>query len=109
MEVAANTIVGIRYVMKNEAGEVLEDIMDKQPIEYLHGSGSILPQLEKGLEGLPAGFSRLIKFKTNENASGSFQVNVRIDSVRAATPYEIESGKPEQKQNNSNCGPNCCC
>lgn len=109
MEVIKNTVVGIRYVMKNETGEVLEDIMDKPPIEYLHGSGSILPQLEKGLEGLPAGFSKMIKFKTDENAAGNFLINVRVDSVRAATPNEIESGKPEPKQSNNNCGPNCRC
>ncbi|MDR3697729.1 hypothetical protein [Mucilaginibacter sp.] len=109
MEVAANTVVSIRYVMKNGHGEVLEDIMDKPAIEYLHGSGHILPGLEKGLQGLPAGFSRLIKFKIDKNSSETYLIYVKIDGIRAATPDEIESGKPEPKQTDNRCGPGCCC
>ena len=109
MEVAVNTVVSIRYVMKNGQGDVLEDIMDRPPVEYLHGSGNILPGLEKGLEGLPAGFSKLIKFKIDDNSPETYLINVKIDSIRAATPDEIESGKPEPKQTDNTCGPGCCC
>lgn len=109
MEIATNTVVGIRYVLKNAMGDILEDIMAKQAIEYLHGSGSFLPQLEKGLEGLPAGFSKIIKFNTAGDLVHEFTINVSIDSVRAATPAEIANGKPEIKQKNSDCGPGCCC
>jgi len=109
MEVATNTVVSIRYVMKNSGGEILEDIMDKEPVEYLHGSGNILPGLEKGLEGLPAGFTKIIRFKIDENSDENYQLNVKIDNIRAATPAEIEMGKPEPKQSNNSCGPGCCC
>ncbi|MBB3054475.1 hypothetical protein [Mucilaginibacter gotjawali] len=109
MEVAANTVVAIRYVMKNGQGEVLEDIMDKPPVEYLHGSGDILPGLEKGLDGLPAGFSKLIKFTIDDNSQETYFINVKIDSIRAATPAEIERGKPEPKHADNSCGPGCRC
>jgi FKBP-type peptidyl-prolyl cis-trans isomerase 2 len=109
MEVAVNTVVSIRYVMKNAGGEILEDIMDKEPVEYLHGSGNILPGLEKGLEGLPAGFTKIIRFKIDDNSEENYQVNVKIDSIRSATPAEIEMGKPEPKQSDKGCGPGCCC
>jgi hypothetical protein len=109
MEVALNTVVSIRYVMKNAGGEIIEDIMDKTPIEYLHGSGNILPGLEKGLAGLPAGFTKIIRFKIDDNSEENYQLNVKIDGVRAATPAEIERGKPESKQTDNSCGPGCCC
>jgi FKBP-type peptidyl-prolyl cis-trans isomerase SlyD len=109
MEVATNTVVTIRYVMKNGRGEILEDTMDKPPVEYLHGSGNILPGLEKGLDGLPAGFSKLIKFTIDDNSQETYFINVKIDSIRAATPAEIERGKPELKHIDKGCGPACCC
>jgi len=109
MEVAANTVVSIRYVMKNAAGDIMEDLMDKAPVEYLHGSGNILPGLEKGLEGLPAGFTKIIRFKIDDHSDENYLLNVKIDSVRAATPAEIEKGKPEPNQTDNSCGPGCCC
>jgi len=52
MKITNNAIVTIRYKMHNSKGEVLEDMLEGSPVEYMHGRGNILPQLENDLLGL---------------------------------------------------------
>jgi len=111
MKIATNTVVSLRYSMKNEQGDLLEDIMDKPPVDYLHGSGNILSALEANLEGLECGQQRSIAIssETNPDLNDSFHFDVIIDKVRAATEEEIQIGKPIQSVSKNECGPGCCC
>lgn len=109
MKVGINTVVSLRYSMKNDGGVLLEDTMDKSPIHYLHGSGSILPILESSLEGLQCGEWRFISIspETNPGLDDKFHFDIIIDKVRAATEEEIQTGKPIVSK--ESCGPGCCC
>ena len=110
MKVAANTVVSLRYVMKNTKGEVLENIIDRAPVSYLHGSGNILPALEACLEGLETGQKKSISV-SNEMSSQTgeqFHFNIVIDHVRPATEEELKKEKPVEKTTANNCGPDCC-
>lgn len=100
-------VVALRFVMKNDAGEVMEDIMEQQPVEYLHGSGSILPSLEKGVEGLREGDNKHLDFIMGSGEN--YSMDVVIDKLRPATAEELLQGKPEEKQPDGACGPDCCC
>ena len=55
MKIENNKVVSLHYVMKNEAGDVLQDNLEYMPEQYLHGHGNILPELERLLEGLQEG------------------------------------------------------
>lgn len=55
MTIAKNRVATIHYVLKNDAGEVLEDSHDGDPMEYLHGLEELVTGLEKALEGRKAG------------------------------------------------------
>jgi FKBP-type peptidyl-prolyl cis-trans isomerase SlyD len=52
MTVEKDRIVSIHYMLKDETGAVLEDNSSNPPEEYLHGSGVLLPGLERVLEGM---------------------------------------------------------
>jgi len=52
MQVANNTIVSLRYVMKNDAGEIMEDNTKLAAFDYVHGSGNLMPALENAMKGL---------------------------------------------------------
>lgn len=54
MKIAADTVVSIDYVLRDEAGEVL-DQSKGEPLAYLHGHHNIVPGLESALEGKVAG------------------------------------------------------
>ena len=111
MKITTNTVVSLRYSMKNDNGDLLEDIMDKPPVDYLHGSGNILPALEANLEGLECGQRRVIAIsaETIPDLSDSFHFDVVIDKVRAATKEEIQIGRPIESVSKNECGPGCCC
>lgn len=111
MKVATGKVVSIRYNMKNNRGDVLEDIMDKTPVDYLHGAGNMLPALEAKLEGLESGvhLSITISPETSPDLNDSFHFDIIIDNVRAATEEEIREGKPLQMVSKDCCSPDCCC
>ncbi|MEP6612328.1 MAG: hypothetical protein ABJA76_10600, partial [Mucilaginibacter sp.] len=106
MKVESGKVVSLRFVMKNAAGDVIEDIMDQAPVEYLHGAGNILPSLESGVDGLRIGDKKHIIFK-NDGSGEEFKIDLVVDAIRPATADEIKAGKPEKKA--EICGPGCCC
>ncbi len=55
MQIENNRVVFIRYVMKNQAGEVLEDTLSRDPIGFLYGSATIHADLQKQLNGYKVG------------------------------------------------------
>ncbi len=107
MEVADKTIVSLRYIMKNNRGEELDNIMNNAPIKYLHGVGKILPQLELCLEGMKTGEKKSFSFLNESNLNEEFYFDVIIDEVRMATEKELQMRKPVEKNNNECEG--CCC
>lgn len=108
MKIEEKMVVSLRFVMRNGAGEVIEDTMDRGPVQYLHGSGSILPPLEEGIEGLKEGDNKRLDFTIK--GGGSYSMDVVIDNIRAGTAEELQIGKPlEKKAPGEACGPGCCC
>lgn len=102
MEIAEKTVVSLRYIMKNKEGEEIENTFSGPAIQYVHGAGKILPQLETLLTGLKTGDKKQITLETPD----TFHFEVEIDDIRIATPEEMEAGNPISL---SECGPDCCC
>ena len=51
-----NKVVAFHYVLKNEAGEEVENNMKGEPMVYLHGGyRNLMPALERALEGKDKG------------------------------------------------------
>jgi FKBP-type peptidyl-prolyl cis-trans isomerase SlyD len=55
MQVAKNAVVTIDYTLKNPEGNVIDTSVGRQPLPYIHGTGSLISGLEKALEGKKAG------------------------------------------------------
>lgn len=55
MQIAANKAVSIDYTLTDETGTVLDTSKGAAPLVYLHGTGSIIPGLERALEGKSEG------------------------------------------------------
>jgi FKBP-type peptidyl-prolyl cis-trans isomerase SlyD len=54
MKVAQDSVVSFHYVLKDEAGSIV-DQSHGEPMTYLHGQGQIVPGLERELTGRTAG------------------------------------------------------
>ncbi len=92
-----NMVVALRYTMRNGKGEVLEDMMQSTPVNYLHGSDGILSLLQDQLRGLKAGDKKQVFLsKQNSEADDDFVFDVMIDNVREAIDEEIILGYPVQ-------------
>ena len=55
MEIADRRAVTISYTLKDDADQVLDSSEGRAPLTYLHGTGTIVPGLEKALAGKQAG------------------------------------------------------
>ncbi|MEP6947903.1 MAG: hypothetical protein ABI863_01450, partial [Ginsengibacter sp.] len=109
MHIAKNSVVSIRYLMKNSSGDVLENTMNNDPVNYLHGSTGILPLLQIQLEGLKAGDKKVVYLPAASGlTSEDFIFEVIIDEVRIAMKEEILLGYPVNI-NVSKCEADCDC
>ncbi|MBV8144990.1 MAG: peptidylprolyl isomerase [Gammaproteobacteria bacterium] len=55
MSIGPDSVVGIHYILRDDAGEVLDRSADGQPLTYLHGRGQLIPGLERELAGRGTG------------------------------------------------------
>ena len=109
MEVLANHIVSIRFVMKNSRGEVMENRMNNDPVSYLHGSAGIHPVLQEQLEGCKTGDKKIVYLSSSHGLTGEdFVFEVIIDEVRNASEEELMLGYPV-KLSVAKCEADCDC
>lgn len=55
MFIEANSVVVLHFAVTDDQGEAIDDTRDAEPLEFLMGSGYLVPGLEAELEGLKAG------------------------------------------------------
>ena len=51
MQITPQTIVAFHYTLTDDAGQVIDSSTGREPLTYLHGSGQIVPGLERQMEG----------------------------------------------------------
>lgn len=51
MTIEKDKVVSIHYILKNDAGEIIDSSEGSQPLEYLHGRNYLLAKLEEQLTG----------------------------------------------------------
>lgn len=55
MKITKHSVVAIHYELTNDSGETLDSSEGQDPLTYLHGTGSLIPGLERELEGKQVG------------------------------------------------------
>lgn len=66
MKIAKHTVVSFDYTLKDKDGKILDSSEGREPLEYLHGAGNIIPGLEKEMEGLSAGDKKHVEVAPEE-------------------------------------------
>ena len=89
MQVAAQKVVAIHYTLTNDRGETLDSSRGHEPLAYLHGTGNLIPGLEKALEGKQAGDKLSVRVPPEEG------YGVRDDALIQAVPRRAFKGAGE--------------
>lgn len=93
MQIANNTVVTIDYTLTTDKGEEVDSSQGREPLAYVHGTGTIIPGLEEALEGKEAG-EELNVAVPPEKAYGerSDEMVQEISKEHFQTDQEIEPG-----------------
>ena len=93
MKIASGRAVELEYELKVKGGDVLESSSRSGPLRYIHGSGKMLPGLEKRLEGLGPGDERNGEIPARE-AFGTEEMLPVKEMPRNAFPQgaQLEAG-----------------
>jgi len=89
MRVKMGRVILLDYMIRVETGEVVESSAGKEPIEYLHGAGQILPALERALEGLREGEQAAFSIAADE-AYGQRKEDNIVSLPRSLFPRNVE-------------------
>jgi FKBP-type peptidyl-prolyl cis-trans isomerase SlyD len=92
MQIAAQKAVTIGYTLKDDAGKVLDSSEGGEPLTYLHGTGDIVPGLEKALEGKQVGDAISVSLSPEEAYGHRDERQVRNIPLRKLPKGKVEAG-----------------
>lgn len=97
MQIATTKMVKIHYTLKDKDGVQIDTSTDKEPLEYMHGMGALIPGLEKELTGMDVGEKKHVVVPAKE-AYGEFDESLvqAIPRDRFDVEAEIEVGQQFQ-------------
>jgi FKBP-type peptidyl-prolyl cis-trans isomerase SlyD len=102
MKIAPNQVVSIDYELKNDGGDVLDTSAGQEPLTYLHGTGGLIPGLEKALEGKTAEDELEVSIPPEE-AYGEFNESLvqKVNKAAFEGVEKVEPGMQFQAQGNN--------
>jgi len=104
MNIEKNAVVAIDYTLTDNDGVVIDTSTSREPLKYLHGTGALIPGLEKELVGEVVGDKLDIAIKPEEG------YGMRNEEMLQTVPREHFGHVPDlqvgmQFQANSEQGP----
>ncbi|MEO5811457.1 MAG: peptidylprolyl isomerase [Rhodanobacter sp.] len=93
MQIAAQAVVAFHYTLTDDAGQVIDTSAGHEPLTYLHGSGQIVPGLERQMEGHAHG-DKFTAEVSPEEGYGVREAELMQQVARSAFPGvdEIQPG-----------------
>lgn len=88
MEISNNKVVQIHYTGKLSDGTVFDSSEGKDALEFIFGSGMIIPGLEEGLAGLKTGDKKTVEIGF-EKAYGPIQEQAKQEVPKAQLPADV--------------------
>ncbi|MET0330047.1 MAG: peptidylprolyl isomerase [Dyella sp.] len=86
MQIAERTVAAFHYTLTDDQGQVIDSSEGREPLTYLHGTGQIVPGLEKAMLGRQAGD----QFKVDVIPEEGY--GVRYDDLTQEVPKDAFQG-----------------
>ena len=99
LNIKKDSVATVHYVLKDENKKVLDQSDKKNPLEYLHGTGAMLPGLEKALNGKKKGDKIKVTIKPEEGYGFSSPEMIQtvsknnfqgVDKIEVGMSFETE-------------------
>lgn len=91
MRIAKHAVVSIDYTLTDAAGEVLDSSEGREPLAYIHGTGSIVVGLEEALEGKDKGASLKVSVPP---AKGYGERDASLSQKVPRAMFDVEKVEP---------------
>ncbi|MFT7463850.1 MAG: FKBP-type peptidyl-prolyl cis-trans isomerase SlyD [Pseudohongiellaceae bacterium] len=89
MKISKHAVTSLDYTLTDDDGEVLDTSEGESPLVYIHGTDSLIPALEKELDGKTVGDSLKVHIQAEE-AYGARDDNMLQTVPRTELPTEVE-------------------
>lgn len=100
MQVADQRVVTLAYTLRDAEGQVLDQADAREPFAYLHGRKSIIPGLERALDGANAGEKQQVTLEpADAYGERSEQLVQVVGRDRFDTQAPLEVGMEFQARN----------
>ncbi|GAA4880690.1 peptidylprolyl isomerase [Ferrimonas pelagia] len=86
MNIDTNTVVTLHYRLRDAKGEIIEESFGAEPMQYMHGTNSMIPGLEQQLQDKQSG-DKFIADVTSADAYGEYQ-----DELKQEVPLSAFEG-----------------
>jgi FKBP-type peptidyl-prolyl cis-trans isomerase SlyD len=96
MQIGAQKAVTIGYTLKDDEGRVLDSSEGGEPLTYLHGSGDIVPGLEKALDGKQVGDEISVSLTPEEGYGQRDERQIRNVPLRKLPAGKVQVGMQYQ-------------
>ena len=102
MKIEKDKVVSIHYTLKDESGEVIDTSSGRDPLDYVHGAGQIIPGMEKALEGKEPGDDISVVVEPEDGYGHRDESLVHsvpreqfhgIDDVQVGMAFQVNSGE----------------
>jgi FKBP-type peptidyl-prolyl cis-trans isomerase 2 len=87
LAVGENTIITLKFIVRDEEQNILDDMYAKTPFKFVFGQGDLPPGLEEGISGLEAAQSKTVVVPT-DRAYGERNKDLVIRIPRSQLPSE---------------------
>ncbi len=89
MDIKDGKMVTISYVLRDDTDEIVDEVTEEDPLEYLHGGSQLIPGLESALTGLRVGDSKKVTVQP-EHAYGQPDSELLFVVSKEAFPEDVE-------------------
>ena len=89
MEISSPCVVALTWKLKDSLGDTLDEL--DEPVDFLIGSGDLLPAIDQALQGHAPGAQLLLNLEP-EDAFGDYDERLVFLAPRSTMPESVEEG-----------------
>jgi FKBP-type peptidyl-prolyl cis-trans isomerase SlyD len=88
MQISKHKVASIHYTLTDNEGKILDSSSGREPLNYIHGIGNLIPGMEEGLEGKSIGDKVVLKVAPEKG------YGVKSDQMIQKIPRASFGGQP---------------